>query len=108
VTPRLCQTQLSWREKTKIRHLPGTLYQLVRRSQALADGIDDAILNQLSPGWSANRTLLPEARTRHRPDRTATATAALHASSGIADTLHTRWQHNVAFSGSIPLHRVAA
>jgi hypothetical protein len=27
---------------------------------------------------------------------------------GVDDILHTRWQHNVAFSGSIPLHWVAA
>jgi hypothetical protein len=47
----------------------------------------------------------PEDRTRHRSDRTATA--APHA-FGVDDTLYTRWQHNVAFSGSIPLHGVAA
>src|SRR6202022_43053 len=41
---------------------------------------------------------------RHRPDRTATA--APHA-FGVDETLHTRWQHNVALSGSIILHYVA-
>jgi hypothetical protein len=67
--------------------------------------------------WSANRTLLPSATVRPRPDRTAAARPHAFSVDDILRTLWwsprvaafpcTGWQHNFALRGSITLHRVA-